>query len=87
MEMPPASLVFFTAPHLGQLLKSARKRQKLTQRDVADRLNLSQNRISYLELHPEDISVRQLLSWCAVLRLELSMRESQTYVSPTNVEW
>lgn len=85
--MPTASLVFITAAHLGQLLKSTRKHRKLTQRNVADRLGLSQNRISYLELHPAEISVEQLLSWCAVLGLELSLGERQAYVSGPDVEW
>lgn len=87
MDMPSPPVAFITAPHLGQLLKYARKRQKLTQRDVAARLGLSQNRISYLELHPEDINVRQLLSWCATLGLELSAGERRTYVSSPEVEW
>jgi HTH-type transcriptional regulator/antitoxin HipB len=84
--MPSASVVLVTAPHLGQLLKTARKRQKLTQSEIANQLSLSQNRISYLELHPEDVSVRQLLSWCAILKLELSIGE-RSYVPLDNVEW
>lgn len=87
MNVSLSPLVFCTAPHLGQLLKGARKRQKLTQRDVAMRLGLSQNRVSYLELHPEDISVRQLLTWCFTVGLELSVGERRPYGSPPGVEW
>lgn len=62
-----------TAPQLGQLLKAARKRRKLTQTAVASRIGLSQNRLSYLELHPDEISVRQLIAWCATVGLELHL--------------
>ncbi|HUG25339.1 helix-turn-helix domain-containing protein [Piscinibacter sp.] len=62
-----------TAPQLAQLLKAARKRRKLTQATVASRIGLSQNRLSYLELHPDEISVKQLLAWCATVGLELRM--------------
>ena len=31
---------------------------------------LSQNRVSHLELHADELSVKQLLGWCAVLGLE-----------------
>lgn len=87
--MPPliASLPLITAPQLGQLLKSARKRRKLTQTNVAARLGLSQNRVSYLELHAEDISVRQLLTWCAVVGLELRLGERDVTTSASTTEW
>lgn len=68
---PPQSLV--TGDQLGQLLRSTRKRLKLNQAGIGARLNLSQNRVSYLELHPEDLSVKQLLTWCSVLGLELKL--------------
>ena len=58
--------LLLTASQLGQLLVSTRKRHKLTQAAVANRVGLSQNRISYLEGHADEISVKQLLSWCAV---------------------
>jgi HTH-type transcriptional regulator/antitoxin HipB len=83
----PPSLVVFTAPHLGQLLKSTRKRHKLTQKYVASRLGLSQNRVSYLELHADELSVQQLLGWCAVLDLELSIAERPHPVTLPDLEW
>lgn len=87
MDTPSAPILFLTAPHLGEMLKKARKRRKLTQRDVAYRVGLSQNRISYLELHPEDINIRQLLSWCSILGLELRLGERQVYAQPPGLEW
>lgn len=37
------------------------------------RLGLSQNRVSHLEGHADERSVKQLLVWCAVIGLELSL--------------
>lgn len=76
-----------TALQLGQLLKSARKQHKLTQSDVAARLGLSQNRISHLEQHAEQLSVQQLLAWCAAVGLELHLGERPTTTQPTTSEW
>jgi HTH-type transcriptional regulator / antitoxin HipB len=71
----------------SQLLVTSRKRRKLTQADVAQRVGLSQNRVSYLERNPDDLSFRQLLSWCAAIGLELRLAERAT-VDPKNVsEW
>ncbi|RZJ07992.1 MAG: transcriptional regulator [Rubrivivax sp.] len=70
-SLPPQPLV--SGEQLGQLLRSTRKRLKLNQAAIGARLNLSQNRVSYLELHPEELSLKQLLSWCAVLGLEMKL--------------
>ena len=52
MSTVPAFQPIITTPQLGQLLLSTRKRRKLTQIAVAQRLGLSQNRISHLEQNP-----------------------------------
>lgn len=64
-----------TATQLGQLLRAARKQRRLTQSDVGARLGLSQNRVSHLEGHADELSVKQLLTWCAVVGLELSLAQ------------
>ena len=64
-----------TATQLGQLLRTARKRRGLTQADVGARLGLSQNRVSHLEGHTDELSFKQLLTWCAVLDLALQLAE------------
>ncbi len=87
MALLPASQRVLTALQLGQLLVSARKRRKLTQTAVANRVGLSQNRISYLEKHPDEISMKQLLSWCSVLELDLHLGERETPVASSDVEW
>ena len=65
--------VLLTAPHLGQTLLSARKARGMSQAALATRLGLSQPRVSFLEQNAGDLSVGQLLAWCAVLGLELSI--------------
>ena len=80
-----ASQPLVTALQLGQLLKAARKRRKLTQAQVAGRLGLSQNRVSHLELHADELSFRQLLGWCAAVGLELHLAERNSSAPAT--EW
>jgi HTH-type transcriptional regulator/antitoxin HipB len=87
MSFAPTAHLLITAPQLGQLLVSTRKRRKLTQAVIASRVGLSQNRISHLEKHPEEISIRQLLSWCSALELELRMGERDTTAASITAEW
>ena len=87
MSFLPASHLLLTAAQLGQLLVSTRKRHKLTQTAVANRVGLSQNRISYLEKHADEISVKQLLSWCAAIELELRLGERDTSAASSSAEW
>ncbi|MBW8900312.1 MAG: helix-turn-helix domain-containing protein [Massilia sp.] len=87
MPFLPPSHLLLTAPQLGQLLVSTRKRHKLTQTAVANRVGLSQNRISYLENHPDEISVKQLFSWCSALELELRLGEQDISVAGSSAEW
>jgi HTH-type transcriptional regulator/antitoxin HipB len=76
-----------TALQLGQLLVASRKRRKLTQAQVAQRVGLSQNRISYLERNPDELSFKQLLSWCAAIGLELRLGERHSVESKDVSEW
>ncbi|NHZ88500.1 helix-turn-helix domain-containing protein [Massilia sp. CCM 8733] len=87
MAFAPTPHLLLTAPQLGLLLVSTRKRRKLTQTAVASRVGLSQNRISYLEKHPDEISVKQLLSWCSAIELELRLGERDTFTASVSAEW
>lgn len=87
MPTQPPPLLVVSAPHLGQLLKAARKQQRLTQKAVATRVAISQNRLSFLENNPDAISVKQLLSWCSILGLELRMGERPKDVPNKELEW
>ncbi|MFM0140395.1 XRE family transcriptional regulator [Caballeronia grimmiae] len=75
-----------TASQLGQYLLVQRKRRKLTQAQVGYRVGLSQNRISYLEKHPDELSFKQLLSWCSAVGLEVSIGLPEE-VDATISEW
>ena len=87
MSASSPSQPLVTALQLGHLLKAARKRRKLTQATVAGRLGLSQNRVSHLEQHPDELSFKQLLAWCATVGLELRMGERDKPEPASAAEW
>ena len=76
---------------LAPLLQAARKAAGLSQTELARRLDLSQSRMSAMELDPASIRLDQLLSICATLQLELVIQtkgapESKQPI-PTGQEW
>ena len=87
MSLAPDYHTLSTASHLGQLLKTTRKRHKMTQAVLAGYVGVSQNRLSHLENHPEELSVKQLLSWCSALELELKLGERDTSAASSSAEW
>ncbi|SFC23290.1 helix-turn-helix domain-containing protein [Massilia yuzhufengensis] len=87
MSSAPTFHTVSTASHLGQLLKTTRKRHKMTQATLAGYVGVSQNRLSHLENHPEELSVKQLLSWCSALGLELKLGERETSAASSSAEW
>lgn len=56
---------------LGPLLKAARKAAGLSQGKLAERVGVSQSRMSHMELKPGSVSLEQLLAIFAVLDLEV----------------
>ncbi|KGD88041.1 XRE family transcriptional regulator [Achromobacter sp. RTa] len=87
--MPLPSQVLVTATQLGAELQAARKVKGLTQSALAERIGLSQSRVSHLELNAHELSVEQLLAWCAALGLELALapRGSDDLPSGNPPEW
>ena len=71
--MSSTSHPLVTAGQLGAMLQASRKALGLTQSALASRIGLSQSRVSHLELHAQELSVEQLLAWCAALDLELAV--------------
>jgi HTH-type transcriptional regulator/antitoxin HipB len=70
------------------MLLAARKAQGLTQSALASRIGLSQSRVSHLELNAHELSVEQLLAWCAALGLELAVgARGKAAVSTTTTDW
>lgn len=86
MSPTPQSLLVFSALHLGQLLVSSRKHAKLTQRQVAARMGLSQNRLSHLERHADELSFAQLLSYCSAVGLDIRLEKRDTSKA-VSTEW
>ena len=75
-----------TSPtQIGATLTGRRKHLKLSQTDVANRLGLSQNRISELEAKPETLTVEQLLALLNVLGLEMVI--GAPTAGKAKVEW
>ena len=70
---------------IGATLSGRRKHLKLSQTDVANRLGLSQNRLSELEAKPGTLTVEQLLALLNVLGLEMSLGERAG--GKSRVEW
>jgi HTH-type transcriptional regulator/antitoxin HipB len=70
---------------IGATLTGRRKHLKLSQTDVANRMGLSQNRISELETNPQTLTVEQLLALLNVLGLEMSLGERAG--GKPKVEW
>ncbi len=85
----PGPYALLTATQLGSVLQAARKAQGLTQSALAGRIGLSQSRVSHLELNAHELSVEQLLAWCAALRLELTIgaRGGLAASSGTQADW
>ena len=67
--------ILVNAPQVGLLLHSARKQKGYSQADIASRLGLTQSRMSKLEMNASALRLDQLLSLCAHLGLELTLRE------------
>jgi HTH-type transcriptional regulator/antitoxin HipB len=62
---------------LGPLLHSARKSAGLSQTALAQRLGISQSRVSAMERDPGSISVEQLLALLAALHHEVLVQPKQ----------
>jgi HTH-type transcriptional regulator/antitoxin HipB len=75
---------------LGPLLQSARKAAGLSQTELAQRLGISQSRISAMELDPGTINVEQLLALLAVLNLEVLVQSKKDFAKDrgsTTPDW
>jgi HTH-type transcriptional regulator / antitoxin HipB len=72
------------AKQVGATLLGRRKALGLSQAQVAEKLGLSQNRISELEKEPDTLTVQQLLALANVLGLELTIAERP---STRKAEW
>lgn len=74
-----------TPSHIGAILATRRKHLKLSQTEVAEKVGLSQNRLSVLEANPAALDTKKLLAWLNALGLEMTLGER--IVSKSKVEW
>lgn len=70
---------------LGPFLQSARKSAGLSQTALAQRLGISQSRISAMELDPGSINVEQLLALLAALNHEVLLQPKPETVDAAGV--
>lgn len=69
-----ATLLLQSPSQLSLHLRSLRKSRKVTQADMARRLQISQERYSQIERHPELIATGRLLEIFAVLRVDVLLK-------------
>lgn len=83
--------ILSTSAQLGQVLASRRRALKLSQQAVANKLGISQNRLSELEENPDRLTLDRLLALANVLGLELSIHDKanrdQAASPPAAGEW
>lgn len=72
---------------LGQILASRRKTSRQSQRALAAKLAISQNRLSEIESNPGTLTVDRLLELANILGLELLIRDKPPASDKTKTEW
>ncbi len=78
---------------LGPHIRALRRARKLTQRDLAARLGVTQARIADIEANPAVVSVRQLMTILAALGVDIALRpraaagSAVREPSPPTVTW
>lgn len=71
---------------LGGLLLGRRKHLGLSQAQVAEKLGLSQSRLSELEANPQTLTIEQVLVLIKVLGLQMAVGDRTPSRKP-KVEW
>jgi HTH-type transcriptional regulator/antitoxin HipB len=74
-----------TPAQLGEILRARRKARRIPQRELADKLGVSQNRLSALETNPGSMTLDRLMAAANLLGLELVVRDRTA--KPTTPEW
>ena len=64
-------------PQLGQIIKARRQALRLTQRALATKLAITQNRLSQIEADPSALTVARLLDLFNILGLDLLIQNRQ----------
>jgi len=72
---------------LGQILATRRRAAKLSQRALATKLAISQNRLSEVEANPGTLTVDRLLALANLLGLELVIQDRPPTYRSSKAEW
>ena len=72
---------------LGQILATRRRASKLSQRALAAKLAISQNRLSEIETNPGNLTVERLLELANLLGLELLIQDRPSTQRSSKTEW
>jgi len=72
---------------LGQILATRRRASKLSQRALAAKLAISQNRLSEIETNPGTLTVDRLLELANLLGLELVIQDRPPTQRSSKAEW
>ena len=72
------------AQQLPSLLRSIRKKNRITQQQLGERLGLSQRMVAKLEAHPEKASFERVLHALSALEIDLVLKERKTPTSPSS---
>jgi HTH-type transcriptional regulator/antitoxin HipB len=72
---------------LGQILVTRRRASKLSQRALAAKLAISQNRLSEIETDPGTLTVERLLELANLLGLELVIHDRPSPQGSSKTEW
>lgn len=72
---------------LGEILATRRRSAKLSQRTLAAKLAISQNRLSEIEANPGTLTVDRLLELANLLGLELVIQDRPPTQPSSRTEW
>ncbi|HEX9876790.1 MAG TPA: helix-turn-helix transcriptional regulator [Gammaproteobacteria bacterium] len=81
------SQVLTHSSQLGQILATRRRAFKLSQRALAAKLAISQNRLSEIETNPGSLTVERLLELANLLGLELIIQDRPPMHRSSKTEW
>ncbi|MCE1181035.1 MAG: helix-turn-helix domain-containing protein [Rhodocyclales bacterium] len=86
MSLPSPLTMIHTPEQLGAILRDQRRARKLSQGQVATRLDISQSWFSELEQNPAEINLARLLVLAKTLGLEVMIRSQDASPGSTPSE-
>jgi HTH-type transcriptional regulator/antitoxin HipB len=75
-----------TTGQVGEIIRGRRKARQIPQQELADKLQVSQSRLSTLESNPGTLTLDRLLVLANLLDLEVVLRDKASGAT-SKVEW